>query len=79
MFLLLRWWYRRQARIAAHSEMQRINALIEARGARTRFHGFDPALRERSVKRRAAAASIRTRAAGVDSGAPIADVLRRIK
>lgn len=44
-----------------------------------RFTGFVPALREQTAKRRAAADSIRRRAARVEAGAPVADVLKLVR
>lgn len=44
-----------------------------------RFTGHDEALRLRTEARRKAAAGIRTRANLVESGAPVSDVLRRVK
>ena len=43
------------------------------------FEGFDPDVREATNKRRAAADAIRTRAAHVETGARVADVLRIVK
>lgn len=44
-----------------------------------KFTGFDPALRDRTATRRQAADKIRTRAAHVETGARVADVLRLVK
>ena len=44
-----------------------------------KFTGFDPALRERTAARRQAADKIRVRAAHVETGARVADVLRLVK
>ncbi len=43
------------------------------------FKGQDDALRVRTKKRREAADGIRSRAAHVETGAPVSDVLRRVK
>lgn len=40
-----------------------------------KFAGFDPTVRERTMKRRQAADDIRKRAAHVETGAPVAKVL----
>lgn len=44
-----------------------------------KFTGFDPALRERTAMRRLAAEKIRMKAAHVETGARVADVLRLVK
>ena len=44
-----------------------------------KFTGFDPALRERTAARRQAADKIRVRAAHVETGVLVADVLRLVK
>lgn len=46
---------------------------------RVLFAGSDEGLRERTDKRRKAADSIRRRAAGLDAGAKVSDVLRAVK
>jgi hypothetical protein len=59
------------------SELAHADSLIKP--ASYRFTGTDEAVRERTAKRRRAAAGIRTRAARVDAGAPVSDVLRMVK
>lgn len=44
-----------------------------------RFTGHDEALQQRTRRRRDAANQIRERAAQVESGVPVSDVLRRVK
>jgi hypothetical protein len=56
-----------------------IDALIEAKGARLKFHGHDENLRKRTQERREAAGRMRGRAAQVESGAPVSVLLRRVK
>ena len=45
----------------------------------SRFAGHDEALRKRTLDKRAAAARMRGRALQVESGAPVSDLLRRVK
>jgi hypothetical protein len=68
-------WHRRSSRYADAY----IDGCIRDNAERVRFDGFDPALRERSAQRRQAADGIRARAARVESGSRVADVLRRVK
>ena len=56
-----------------------IDARIAEAGARPRFVGFDPTLRERSEGRRKAADAFRGRAARVDAGESLRTVLRAVK
>lgn len=44
-----------------------------------RFTGTDEALRKRTEARREAAKAIRARANKVETGAPVSDVLRRVR
>lgn len=70
---VLAWLQRRRERREAAQLAQ------DKRGHTYRFEGHDEALRLRTEKRRQAAESIRKRASSVESGAPVTDVLRRIK
>ena len=51
---------------------------VQLRPPVQKFVGFDPALRERTAMRRLAADKIRTKAAHVETGARVADVLRLV-
>lgn len=66
---LRRRWLARDARA--------VDALIKP--PRPVFEGSDEGLRQRTEKRRQAANGIRGRAARVESGSPVSDVLRLVK
>jgi hypothetical protein len=73
--LVLRAWRRRQAT----RDAAQVDALIAAKGARPRFTGHDDRLRVKTHQRREAADRFRRKAAHVESGAPVSDVLRLVK
>lgn len=70
------WWRKRWLKQAA----LHVDAAIRPLGPEHyRFTGHDEPLRLRTEKRRKAADGLRGQAAHVDSGAPVSDVLRRVK
>jgi hypothetical protein len=72
--LLAAVWLRRRwmRRAAAHADCL-ISAPVR------KFDASDEGLRARTLKRRKAADDIRKRAAKVETGAPVSDVLRAVK
>jgi hypothetical protein len=71
---VLKAWRRRRDR---QREADRIARLI--RPPNYLFTGSDEQLAARTAKRRTAAENIRRRAANVETGSPVSDVLRSIK
>lgn len=65
------------AYLARQAEDDVIDTLIKP--VQQRFTGSDEALQARTAKKRQAADSIRRRAAHVESGSQVADVLRMVK
>lgn len=71
-------WRRWRAEQDLH-EIKKIDALIAKSGYTYKYSQADEDLRKRTETRRRAAESIRNRAAQVETGAPVAQVLRRVK
>ena len=66
------------AHVARRVAQREPDAALCIRPPMRRFAGFDPALREMTNKRRAAAEAIRARAAHVETGARVASILKLV-
>jgi len=75
---LAAWWHQRRRKQASY-ELSYINTRILLNAAQPRFEGHDDALRIRTERRREAANKMRTRAAKVESGEPVSDLLAMVK